>query len=229
MFFPENEFDFELDDGQIFESNSYVIQAMLEKFGAQVLNLGQIADDPESIKQAFLTAQKNADVVITSGGVSVGDADYVKQVLEEIGQINFWKLAIKPGKPFAFGLIGHKKDELNQCQFFGLPGNPVSSTVTLHQLVLPVLRVMTAESEQQELVLTAKVQEKFKKRPGRTDYQRGLIYSENGQLLVSSVGQQGSGLMNSISKANCFVRLERHRGHVEIGESVEVIFFDSFI
>ncbi|WP_318458858.1 molybdopterin molybdotransferase MoeA [Photobacterium leiognathi] len=210
-----------LEAGQIYDSNRYGIRALLEKFGCEVLDLGIIPDCPEKLRDAFLKGSTEADVLITSGGVSVGEADYTKDILDQEGQIGFWKIAMKPGKPFAFGKI-------NNAWFCGLPGNPVSAMLTLYQLVQPMLAKLAGNSQYQPPVrVKAKATTLFKKRPGRTDFQRG-IYSINaeGQFEVATTGNQGSGAFSSMHLANCFVVLEQERGRVQAGEDVTIEIFN---
>jgi molybdopterin molybdotransferase len=210
-----------LEEGQIYDSNRYGIQALLEKFGCDVVDLGIIADDPDQLKATFVQAQALADVVITSGGVSVGEADFTKDILASLGEINFWKIAIKPGKPFAFG-------KLKNALFCGLPGNPVSAAMTLYVLVQPLIAKLAGHSEwQAPQRLPAITRNRFKKSPGRTDYQRGIYSVENGQLFVESAGNQSSGAFRSMSFANSFVVLEQDRGTVEVGETVEIELFNA--
>lgn len=212
-----------LKPGQFFESNGYTVKALLQRLNVDVLDFGIIEDDLDKLRQAFTQADEQADVVITSGGVSVGEADYTKTVLDELGKINFWKLAIKPGKPFAFG-------ELKNSYFIGLPGNPVSAMVTLHQLGGPMLRKLSGEAEKAPLRLQAKTTNKLRKRPGRTDFQRGIYQvNDSGQLEVQATGNQGSGILSSMSFANCYIILEQERGPVEAGETVTIEPFDSLI
>lgn len=211
-----------LGEGQIYDSNRYALIALLRRLNVEVLDLGLIPDQPDAIRSAFDTAASRADAVISSGGVSVGDADYVKDILEQLGQVNFWKVAIKPGKPFAFGRLGNSV-------FFGLPGNPVSALVTLHQLALPVLRTLAGEQLALPLSLTATAASAFKKRPGRQDFQRARLEQSAGENCVSSNGPQGSGVMTSFVDANGYVVLEAARGRVEPGESVTFVPFDRFI
>ncbi len=211
-----------LEDGQIYDSNRYGIKVLIERFGCEAIDLGIIPDCQETLKQVFLQADKEADVVVTSGGVSVGEADYTKDILEQLGQVGFWKLAIKPGKPFAFG-------QLPNAYFCGLPGNPVSAMLTMYVLVQPMLAKLAGHTQwQAPLTLLAKASTSFKKHPGRTDYQRG-IYTINseGQFEVATTGNQGSGAFSSMSSANCFVVLERERGRVEPGEMVNIELFNS--
>ena len=213
----------ELGDGEIYDSNRYAIIALLKKLGAEVIDIGCVADDKEKLAAAFVDADKRADAVITSGGVSVGDADYTKEVLEELGQINFWKLAIKPGKPFAFG-------RLPSSYFFGLPGNPVSSMVTLHQLVVPALQklcnmpVKTRESYQ------ATASKRFFKNPGRADYQRAIFTrGVGGALTVEPTGGQGSSMLTSMNEANCYAVLPQESDNVDVGQAVTIQPFDHLI
>ncbi|WP_116472904.1 molybdopterin molybdotransferase MoeA [Zobellella maritima] len=209
-----------LSPGDIYDSNRIGVRAMLTRLGIEVLDLGIIADDPVQIRRAFLKAADKADAIITSGGVSVGDADYTKQVLDDVGEIGFWKLAIKPGKPFAFGHIGH-------CAFFGLPGNPVSAAVTFHLLVRPALAKLAGEQYQPPLTLQAKALAPFKKSPGRMDFQRGLVQVlDDGTLGVRPTGAQGSAVYSALAQANCLLHLEQDRGNVEAGEPVTLELID---
>ncbi len=202
--------------GEIYDSNRYGIKAILTRLGVDILDLGIVPDDRDKLREAFIHADKNADVVITSGGVSVGEADYTKDILDELGEIGFWKLAIKPGKPFAFG-------KLPNSVFFGLPGNPVSAMVTLYQLAIPAISKMGGLNYKVPIRLSATLTDSIKKAPGRMDFQRG-VYSvdENGQLQVSSTGAQGSGVFSSMSQSNCFIIVERERGSVAAGETVTI-------
>ncbi|MGO1298598.1 MAG: molybdopterin molybdotransferase MoeA [Vibrio sp.] len=213
----------ELAAGQIYDSNRYGIKALIEKFGCDPLDLGIIPDNPEQLTATFMHAQQAADVVLTSGGVSVGEADYTKDILGQLGEINFWKLAIKPGKPFAFGA-------LPDAWFCGLPGNPVSAFITCYVLVQPLLAKLAGHSQwQPPMTIPAITRSGFKKSPGRTDYQRGIYHIENGQFIVESTGNQSSGAFRSMSLANCFVVLERERGRVEAGETVNIELFNPSI
>lgn len=212
-----------LKQGQIYDSNRAALRAMLEKMDIEVIDLGLIPDDKKHLEEAMQRGAHSADAMISSGGVSVGEADYTKEVLEQLGQVSFWKLAIKPGKPFAFGKV-------DDCAFFGLPGNPVSALVTFHQLVIPALALLGGQMPQQSLLLSATSSDKLKKRPGRMDLQRGICWQdENGALMVKSSGKQGSGLLTSISKANCLIRLPRDCGDIEAGERVQIQLFDGLL
>ncbi|WP_368389586.1 molybdopterin molybdotransferase MoeA [Thalassotalea sp. 1_MG-2023] len=212
-----------LSIGDIYESNSHFLQAMLTKFGADVIPMGIISDDEEQISQALVSANEQADVVITSGGVSVGDADYIKAVLDKLGHIDFWKVAIKPGKPFAFG-------HLPSSYFFGLPGNPVSALVTAHQLVLPALAKLQNINQSSPVRLSARSNTPLKKAPGRMDFQRGVMQANTqGQLTVTSTGSQGSGMLTSMAKANCYIVLSQEQGNVQADEQVTVLPFDQYL
>ena len=213
-----------LKHGDIYESNRLVLIAMLKRLAVEVIDLGVIADDVSDITAAFMQADAQADAVISSGGVSVGDADYTKTVLAELGDINFWKVAIKPGKPFAFG-------QLPNSVFFGLPGNPVSAAVTFHQLVVPTLEKMMAKTvEHQALMLPAMTTTRIKKRPGRTDFQRGwAAINEQGELTVTPLENQSSGVLSSISRANCYIVLAQLQGEYQSGELVNISLFDQLI
>lgn len=213
-----------LGAGQIYDTNRFAVTLMLEKLGCEVIDLGIIPDNPESLRLAFERADERADVVISSGGVSVGEADYTKQMLESLGEVTFWKLAIKPGKPFAFG-------RLQNSWFCGLPGNPVSAALTFYQLVQPLLAKLTG---QQGAALPprqrVKTTERLKKSPGRLDFQRGIVQANaDGELTVRSTGPQGSHIFSSFSQANCFIVLERERGTVEAGEWVEIEPFNALL
>ncbi|MDP5253219.1 MULTISPECIES: molybdopterin molybdotransferase MoeA [unclassified Vibrio] len=208
-----------LEHGEIYDSNRYTMIALLNNFGCDVLDMGIVADELDTLKEAFTYADNNADLVISSGGVSVGEADYTKTVLEELGKVEFWKIAIKPGKPFAFG-------QLNHALFCGLPGNPVSAFVTLYVLVQPLLANLSGHSQwQPPLSMPATLLSPLKKAPGRCDYQRGYARLEQGKWVVETTGNQSSGAFRSMSLANCFIVLERERGHVAAGESVNIEWF----
>ncbi len=206
-----------LAPGEIYDSNRYTLYGALVRLGTEILDMGVVRDDREATKEAFIQAASNADAVITSGGVSVGEADYVKETLETLGEIGFWQIAMKPGRPLAFGRI---RDAL----FFGLPGNPVSVMVTFYQFVEPALRRMMGQSDARPLP-TFKVAcaSRLKKGPGRTEFQRAILErTADGELVVRSTGQQGSGLLHSMSLANCFVILPQEAGTIEPGTLVEV-------
>ena len=204
-----------LAHGDIYDSNRYGVRAMLARLGCDCLDLGIIPDDPAQLRAAFIRADEEADVLITTGGVSVGEADFTKQLLDELGEIGFWKLAIKPGKPFAFG-------RLPRAWFFGLPGNPVSAMVTFDQLVQPALAKLAGQHFERPLQLQAVTTEPLKKSPGRLDFQRGILSQGPNGLEVRSTGSQDSAVFSSLSRANCYIILERERGRVAVGETVTV-------
>lgn len=213
-----------LAEGQIYDTNRFTISLMLEKMDCEVIDLGAIPDNPNILRDTFIKANNVADLVISSGGVSVGEADYTKQILDEMGQIGFWKLAIKPGKPFAFG-------KLSKAWFCGLPGNPVSATVTFYQLVQPLIARLSGFSQwQPALRMKALATTPLKKSVGRLDFQRAIAsVNEQGVLVVKTTGHQGSHVFSSFSHANCFIVLERERGRVEAGELVEIELFNHLL
>ncbi|MCL1079857.1 molybdopterin molybdenumtransferase MoeA [Parashewanella spongiae] len=206
----------ELKKGQIYDSNRYSIKGLLSKAQVEWLDLGIIEDCPQAIEQAFNQAAQQADLVLTSGGVSVGDADHVKQVLDKVGEITFWRLAMKPGKPFAMG-------KLNNAIFCGLPGNPVASMVTFYQLVMPLIEKMQGQGQNPRLKVQAILTNDIRRKPGRVEYQRGVLtYDNQGQLSVATTGAQGSGMLTSMSTANCFIHIPREQGQLLSGETVIV-------
>lgn len=212
-----------LPDGHIYDSNRYVMAAMLQRLDVELVDLGLLADDPALIEHAFSQAMHQADVLITSAGVSVGDADYTRQTLNKLGAINFWQVAIKPGKPFAFG-------KLNNCWFFGLPGNPVAAVVTLEQLVQPVLRKLAGEAQNfTSAKLQAECAVSLKKQPGRADYQRGWYWQDEHGLKVKTLGAQSSGMLSSIANANCYIVLERDSASLPAAEMVSILPFTSML
>lgn len=209
-----------LKSGGIYESNRFALHALLSDMGIEVIDMGIIKDDKDALRKAFIDAEQQADLIISSGGVSVGEADYVKEILQELGQINFWKVAIKPGKPFAFG-------KLKSAWFCGLPGNPVSSYVTFQQLVMPLLCKLSGENMQAPQTLQAISDNDIRKQPGRADFQRGNYWlDEVGQLRVSIQGKQGSGIISSIANANCYILLEQQDCDLPAGSRVKIQPFD---
>ncbi|KQN47748.1 molybdopterin molybdotransferase [Rouxiella silvae] len=213
-----------LQDGQIYDTNRFAVHLMLHQMGCEVLDLGIIRDDPAALRRAFQQADDFADLVISSGGVSVGEADYTKTMLDELGKIGFWKLAIKPGKPFAFG-------KLKNAWFCGLPGNPVSAVLTFYQLVQPLIAALSAQTDWNlPPRLRAKAATSFKKTPGRLDFQRAVFtHNAQGELEARTTGPQGSHVFSSYSLANCFVVLERDRDDVAVGEWVDVEPFNALL
>jgi molybdopterin molybdotransferase len=190
---------------------------MLSRLGLEVLDLGVVRDRREDTRRAFEDAASRADAIVTSGGVSVGEADYVTETLERYGEIGFWKVAMKPGKPIAFGRV-------QQAYFFGLPGNPVSVMVTFYQLVQPALRALTGEANAEPpVLLRATCRSKLRKKPGRLEFQRGVLERDaSGAYVVRSTGHQGAGVLRSMGEANCFIILPRDQGTVDPGAEVDV-------
>jgi len=212
-----------LQPGDIYDSNRYILFGMLKKMAVDCIDMGVIPDIKQQIELTLKEAANIADVVITSGGASVGEADYIKDILDEIGEVNFWKIAMKPGKPLAFGKI-------NNALFFGLPGNPVSAMATFYQFVQPSIKLLEGEKPDHTLRLTARCLSKLKKRPGRKDFQRGILKTDkNNVLVVDTTGVQGSHMLSSMSKANCFIVLDADAGDIEAGTEVEVQPFSDLI
>jgi molybdopterin molybdotransferase len=212
-----------LSTGEIYDSNSYSLHGMLQRLNVDIIDMGVVCDNEISIRSAFAQASDMADIIITSGGVSVGEADFIKPVLEEIGQINFWKITMKPGRPLTFG-------QLNNSLFFGLPGNPVSVIVTFYQFVQPAIRFLASGNIQLPLNLKATCTTRLRKRSGRFEFLRGILsHAEDGTLTVDKTEQQGSGILTSMSLANCFILLDEKNTGVEPGEMVTVQPFDFII
>lgn len=205
-----------LEAGQIYDSNRYTLHGMLARLHAETFDFGVVRDDREAIRTAFRKAANAADVVITSGGVSVGEADFVKQTLDELGKVDFWKIAMKPGKPLAVGNI-------DGALFFGLPGNPVSVMATFYQFVQPALQKMMGLALHPPLTLRVPCMVDLKKQPGRLEYQRGILQQgPQGELRVTTTGGQGSHVLSSMTKSNCFIVLPAECAGVQQGELVQV-------
>ncbi len=212
-----------LDAGCVYDSNRYTLYGMLQHLNVEVLDLGVIRDTREDTRAAFEQAAAMADVVITSGGVSVGDADFVTETLEALGEVTFWKVAMKPGRPLAFGTV-------NGAVFFGLPGNPVSVMVTFYQFAQPALKRMMGETDIAIPTQTAITTTPLKTFPGRTEFQRGrLSHDASGRLQVTSTGNQGSGVLRSMHEADCLIILPRESDHIEAGDEVQVQAFHGLI
>ena len=211
-----------LGTGQIFDSNRTTIQSLLKLAGFESVDLGICKDDPEHINKVLKTAD-DFDFILSSGGVSVGEADYVKTALEKNGELLFWKVAMKPGKPLVTGRLD------NGSLYFGLPGNPVSSMVTCIQFVIPAIRAFSGSVYQPPLTLQAKCLSKIEKAQGRFEFQRGRADIDiNGELTVSTTGLQDSHVLNSMSQANCFVCLEQFATGAKPGEMVSIVLFQSY-
>jgi molybdopterin molybdotransferase len=213
-----------LAEGQIYDSNRYTLYGMLTRLGCEVIDMGVVRDDPALLEQAFRDAAATADVVITSGGVSVGEADFVKDLLERLGEVVFWKVAMKPGRPLAYGRI-------RDAHFFGLPGNPVSVMVTFYQFVREaLLKLMGCDPVPPVPSFKAVCTTPLKKAPGRTEFQRGILsQGADGNWTVRVTGEQGSGILRSMSEANCFIILPQAQGSVAAGTTVDVQVMEGII
>jgi molybdopterin molybdotransferase len=209
-----------LAPGQVYDSNRYTLHGMLARLGVEILDMGVVRDDPALLEAAFRKAAASADAIITTGGVSVGEADFVKLLMGKLGEVLFWKIAMRPGRPMAFGKI-------DKAFLFCLPGNPVAVMVTFYQFVRDALLVLGGRTGSFEIpLLNAESQNAIRKVPGRTEYQRGVVFLEGGAWKVRTTGQQGSGVLRSMSEANCFIVLEHERGAVKAGEPVQVQLFE---
>jgi molybdopterin molybdotransferase len=211
-----------LAPGQIYDSNRYSLFGMLERLGVEAVDLGVVRDDRDAVDAALRDAGESADAIVTSGGVSVGEADFVTDALRAHGDFDFWKVAMKPGKPVAFGRIGN-------ALFFGLPGNPVSVMVTFYQLVRPTLLALAGRPPQPILTLTARCDSRLKKKPGRREFQRGLLAREETEWVVRSAGGQGAGILSGMAAANCFIVLDEDSAGISPGTTVQVQPFAAFV
>ncbi len=212
-----------LESGKIYDSNRYMLAALLTDPCYRLIDLGALPDDPEQITNHLRHAAKNVDVIITTGGVSVGDADYIKEALANCGNINFWKIAIKPGKPLAFGSI-------EKCYFFGLPGNSIAVITTFQQIVTPALKQLCGETASRPLRLEATLTNTVKKSPGREEFQRGILTQDNnGHFQVASLSKQGSHVLSSMSQANCYIVLPNLCNGMQSGDTVTVEPFQTFL
>jgi molybdopterin molybdotransferase len=203
--------------GQIYDSNRYTIYGMLSRLGVDMIDMGVVRDEPSLLERSFREAAEIADVVITSGGVSVGEADFIKDLLNELGEVVFWKIAMKPGRPLAYGRV-------QNAHFFGLPGNPVSVMATFYQFVRDALYVLMGRDPVPPTpALQVRCTSALKKAPGRTEFQRGILSRDaDGSWSVRSTGEQGSGILSSMSEANCFIILPSEQGNAPAGTMVEV-------
>ena len=210
-----------LKDGEVYDSNRYTLHGMLERLGVEITDLGVVRDDPAKLEAAFRQAAESHDAIITTGGVSVGEADFVKQLMGKLGEVLFWKIAMRPGRPMAFGRIG-------DSYLFGLPGNPVAVMVTFYQFVRDALLHLSGRTDDYAVpLLRVAAAENIRKVPGRTEYQRGMLFRDGGEWKARTTGQQGSGVLRSMSEANCFIVLEHERGAVKAGEPVAVQLFEA--
>lgn len=213
-----------LDEGCVYDSNRYTLHGMLNRLGCDIIDMGVIKDDPVSLEAAFRSACESADAIITSGGVSVGAADFTKQMMAQLGEVNFWKIGMRPGRPLAFGRIASNG---KSAYLFGLPGNPVAVMVSFYFFAREALLHMMGAAAAPLPMLRVKSQSAIRKKPGRTEYQRGVLArGPDGEMCVRITGSQGSGILRSMSEANCMVVLPHEGGSVGVGEMVEVILFD---
>ena len=211
-----------LGKGDIYDSNRYTLFGLLSRCDVDIIDMGVVRDDPDSLRDALLTAAAGSDVVLTLGGVSVGEADYIKDILQDIGQMDFWKILMKPGRPLTLGRIG-------DALFFGLPGNPVAVMVTFLQFVMPCLVRLSGRTYRPPLAMPATSVGAVRKNPGRREFQRAIVSSdEQGGLQVELTGKQGSGILTSMSRANGFIVLDEAQGPVSPGDTVRVELFDSY-
>lgn len=211
-----------LQEGQIYDSNRYTIFGMLSRLGAEICDLGVVPDNPDLLEKALLKAASENDAVITSGGVSVGEADYMKTLLAKHGQVLFWKINMKPGRPFAYGKV-------KEAHYFGLPGNPVSTMVTFYQFVQPALQALSGLAYKPIPFFNVECTEPIKKATGRTEFQRGILFEDAGIWKVKPLPNQGSGILSSMSAANCFIVLDDTVGNCPAGTIVKVQSLDNFI
>nr|WP_222622564.1 gephyrin-like molybdotransferase Glp [Ramlibacter albus] len=210
-------------EGAVYDSNRYTVHGLLTRLGCEVIDMGVVKDEPAQLEAAFSDAAKRADAIITSGGVSVGEADYTKAMMKKLGDVAFWKIAMRPGRPMAVGRIGN-------AVLFGLPGNPVAVMVTFLAFVRPALLRMMGARETQPVYLKARSAEAMRKKPGRTEYQRGVVTrNADGSLSVKTTGNQGSGVLSSMVQANGLIVLHHTQGNVAAGDEVDVMMFDGAI
>jgi len=215
-----------LGAGEVYDSNRYTLYGMLTRLGCEVIDMGVVRDEPALLEAAFRKAAASADAIVTSGGVSVGEADYTKQMMAKLGDVVFWKIAMRPGRPMAFGRI---KAEGRSAYLFGLPGNPVAVMVTFYHFVRGALLHMMGRSDTDLPLLRATSEMSIRKRPGRTEYQRGILEHKDGEWTVRLTGAQGSGILRSMSEANCFVVLGHEQGGVKAGDPVDVMLMDGLV
>ncbi|MCC6658092.1 MAG: molybdopterin molybdotransferase MoeA [Rhodocyclaceae bacterium] len=215
-----------LKEGEVYDSNRYTIHGMLARLGCEIVDLGVVRDDPAALEAAFRQAAA-ADAIVTSGGVSVGEADFIRALMAKLGEVAFWKIAMRPGRPMAFGRIG---GDGKAAWLFGLPGNPVAVMVTFYEFVRDALLKLSGVDPVEPLArFRVPCVSALKKRPGRSEFQRGILFCENGEWKVRATGSQGSGVLRSMSEANCIIAVEQERGNVAPGELVDVQPFEGLI
>ena len=219
-----------LETGNIYDSNRYSLIGLLKRLDLEIIDCGIVRDDPASLKAAFIEAASKADVLISSGGVSVGEADFTKQIMQELGDVGFWKIAMRPGRPMAFGMLKPVDGSERKTLFFGLPGNPVAVMVTFYQFVRSALLQLNGASQTEAPMTQAIAEAPIRKKPGRTEFQRAIVgRSPDGKPMVKLTGSQGAGILRSMSEANCFVILPHDQGNVAAGDWVDVALFDGLL
>ncbi len=209
-------------EGAVYDSNRYTVFGLLTRLGCEVIDMGVVRDQPALLEAAFARAAQQADAIITSGGVSVGEADYTRAMMKKLGDVAFWRIAMRPGRPMAVGRIGN-------AVLFGLPGNPVAVMVTFLAFVRPALLQMMGANAVAPPLLKARSQEAMRKKRGRTEYQRGIVTAENGELQVRTTGNQGSGVLSSMVQANGLIVLHHAQGNVAVGDAVDVMMFEGVV
>ena len=221
-----------LDAGSIYDSNRYSLTGLLNRLNLDIIDCGIVRDDPASLKQAFIEAASKADVLISSGGVSVGEADFTKQIMQELGDVGFWKIAMRPGRPMAFGVLKPVagKSPARKTLFFGLPGNPVAVMVTFYQFVRAALLQLNGANQTEPPLTQAIAEVPIRKKPGRTEFQRAILgHNADGRPSVRLTGSQGAGILRSMSEANCFVILGHDQGNISAGDWVDIALFDGLL
>lgn len=214
-------------EGAVYDSNRYTVYGLLSKMGVEVLDMGVVKDEPAALEGAFRQAAREADAIITSGGVSMGEADHTKAMMKQLGDVAFWRIAMRPGRPMAVGRI---EEGGKSAVLFGLPGNPVAVMVTFLAFVRPALQRMMGSSASEPVLLQARSAEALRKKPGRTEYQRGIVTrAADGSLQVRTTGNQGSGVLRSMVEANGLIVLHHDQGNVAVGDAVDVMMFDGVI
>ncbi len=218
-----------LREGSIYDSNRYTVGAMLRRLGVEVIDLGVVRDAPDALEAAFRHAAAQADAVITSGGVSMGEADYTKAMMRRLGEVVFWRIAMRPGRPMAVGRL-RQSDDRPPTLLFGLPGNPVAVMVTFLAFVRPALLRLMGARATLPLPMRARAAEVMRKKPGRTEYQRGIVWrAADGSVHVRTTGNQGSGVLRSMVEANALIVLGHDQGTVAVGDEVDVLLFEGIL
>jgi molybdopterin molybdotransferase len=214
-------------EGAVYDSNRYTVAGMVQQLGCELIDMGVVRDEPAALETAFRTAAARADAIITSGGVSVGEADYTKAMMKKLGDVAFWRIAMRPGRPMAVGRITQGE---RSAVLFGLPGNPVAVMVTFAAFVRPALQGLMGWQAPPLPLLKAKSAEALRKKPGRTEYQRGIVSTNAaGELQVRITGNQGSGVLSSMVQANGLIVLGHSQGNVAVGDEVDVMMFDGHL